>query len=119
MARPKIVIDPAKVEELAAIGATNAEIASYFGCSIETLRTSYLDFLDKGRNSGKTRLRMLQWTAAKNGNVTMLIWLGKQYLNQTDKQSIDINSLSPEQALAILAAEGTAEADSGNKPAGK
>ncbi len=33
-------------------------------------------------------LRRLQWKAAKENNVTMLIWLGKQYLGQTDKQEV-------------------------------
>jgi hypothetical protein len=31
----------------------------------------------------------MQWQAAKAGNITMMIWLGKQNLNQTDKQAID------------------------------
>jgi hypothetical protein len=30
-------------------------------------------------------LRRMQWQAAENGNPTMLVWLGKQYLNQKDK----------------------------------
>ena len=29
---------------------------------------------------------------AMNGNVTMLIWLGKQHLGQRDKQEMDVNS---------------------------
>jgi hypothetical protein len=30
----------------------------------------------------------MQWDAAKKGNVVMMIWLGKQYLGQRDKQDI-------------------------------
>lgn len=34
-------------------------------------------------------LRRKQYEMAAGGNPTMLIWLGKQYLNQTDKNEID------------------------------
>jgi len=34
---------------------------------------------------GKMSIRRLQFEKAKEGNTTMLIWLGKQYLGQTDK----------------------------------
>jgi hypothetical protein len=85
MARPKILIDEAKVEELAEIGATNDEIAHFVGCSVATLKERFQPILDKGRSGGKTRLRMLQWQSAKSGNVVMQIWLGKQYLGQSDK----------------------------------
>ena len=44
--------------------------------------------LTKGRDKGKIRLRQLQWRAAEKGNVSMLIWLGKQVLDQTDRQEI-------------------------------
>lgn len=35
--------------------------------------------------AGQTSLRRSQLDAAKKGNATMLIWLGKQYLGQADK----------------------------------
>lgn len=41
--------------------------------------------MDKGRMS----LRRKQWQAVENGNTTMLVWLGKQYLRQKDKVSDD------------------------------
>jgi hypothetical protein len=36
----------------------------------------------------KPKLRQLQWKAAEAGNVTMLIFLGKNYLGQSDKQDV-------------------------------
>ena len=30
----------------------------------------------------KDQLKQMQWDVAMNGNVKMLIWLGKQYLGQ-------------------------------------
>tara|TARA_Y100001963_G_scaffold124342_1_gene175081 strand:+ start:158 stop:355 length:198 start_codon:yes stop_codon:yes gene_type:complete len=36
----------------------------------------------------KARLKELQWMVAEQGNVQMLIWLGKQYLGQSDKPQV-------------------------------
>ena len=86
MARPKKYdIDTEKVEQLAGFGCTNTEIASFFGCSTDLIEKSYSEFLTKGRDKGKIRLRQLQWRAAERGNTTMLIWLGKQVLGQSEK----------------------------------
>ena len=91
MARPKKHnLDTEKVEQLAGFGCTNTEIASFFGYSENTIRRSYGEFLTKGRDKGKIRLRQLQWKAAETGNTSMLIWLGKQLLAQTDKQEIEM-----------------------------
>ena len=91
MARPKKYnIDTDKVTQLASFGCTNLEIAEFFGCDESLLRKSYSEFLTKGRSTGKMRLRQLQWEAAKNGSVPMLIWLGKQILGQTDKREIEM-----------------------------
>ena len=89
MARPKKHnIETDKIEQLASFGCTNREIASFFDCSQTTLTRNYGDFLTKGREKGKIRLRQMQWKSAERGNVSMLIWLGKQVLGQTDKQEI-------------------------------
>jgi hypothetical protein len=42
---------------------------------------------------GKISLRRKQYSIAQEGNVTMLIWLGKNWLGQTDK--LDIESRVP------------------------
>ena len=89
MARPKKYdIPPNKVQELAEFGCTNKEIAQFYGCDESLIRKSYSEFITKGRASGKTRLRELQWEVAKKGNVTMLIWLGKQVLGQSENPMV-------------------------------
>ena len=89
--RPKKYnIDPKEVEKLAGFGCTNTEIASFFGCSKDLISKSYSTNVAKGKDSGKINLRKLQWNSAKRGSVPMLIWLGKQYLGQSDKQELDI-----------------------------
>lgn len=41
-------------------------------------------------DEGKMSLRRMQWQAAENGNASLLIWLGKQYLNQRDKSNLEV-----------------------------
>ena len=90
MARPKKYnIDPGQVEKLAGFGCTNTEIASFYGCDESHIRKNYSEFMTKGRDKGKIRLRQLQWNSASSGNVSMLIWLGKQILGQTDKAEVE------------------------------
>ena len=89
MARPKKYnIEPEQVEKLSSYGCTNTEIASFFGCDRSLITKSYSQFLTKGRDKGKIRLRQMQWKAADKGNVSMLIWLGKQILGQTEKSEV-------------------------------
>ena len=92
--RPKKYnLDTKQVEQLAGFGCTDTEIASFFDISRTTLERNYEHYLTKGREEGKIRLRQYQWASAKKGNVAMLIWLGKQLLNQSDKQEITTTEL--------------------------
>lgn len=87
MARPKKEIDLAKVEAAAAIGCTQEEIGSIVGCSDRTLqmREDCREAIARGQARMKTSLRRMQWKKASEGNVAMLIWLGKQILGQKDR----------------------------------
>lgn len=49
----------------------------------------FLEKKSKGRNRGKTSLRSWQFAAAKQGNTSLLIHLGKNYLGQTDRPETD------------------------------
>ena len=44
----------------------------------------------KGKCKGKTSLRSWQWASAKKGNVTMQIYLGKNYLGQSERAETEI-----------------------------
>tara|TARA_A100001201_G_scaffold41729_1_gene42726 strand:- start:167 stop:499 length:333 start_codon:yes stop_codon:yes gene_type:complete len=83
--RPKKELDIDIIQKLASIMCTNVEIAQVVGCHADTLADNFSEYLKKGREEGKISLRRLQWTKAQNGNTTMLIWLGKQWLGQKDK----------------------------------
>ena len=86
MARPKkYKIDTTQITKLASYGCTNTEIAEFYGCDESLIRKSFSEFLLKGRAKGKIRLRQLQWKSAEKGNVSMLIFLGKNILGQQDR----------------------------------
>ena len=82
--------DPDKIQMLASFGCSIIEIAKYFKMDESTVRKNYKDELETGRESLKVRLRQLQWDHAARGNTALLIWLGKQYLGQTDRKEIDL-----------------------------
>ena len=82
--RNKIIVPPEEVEHFASLGCTDREIANYFDVSESTLRYNFSAFLTKGRHRLKTTLRQAQLRVALDGNATMLIWLGKNILQQND-----------------------------------
>ena len=90
MARPKKYdIDTKEVEKLAGYGCSAREIADFYGCDESLISKSYSSFITKGKANLKKRLRKAQLDAALKGNSTMLVWLGKQMLDQTDRQEIE------------------------------
>jgi len=93
--RPKIQLDYALIEKLATIQCTQEEIANIVGVDVRTLQRDeeFCRIHKKGIEQGKSSLRRLQWKSAENGNATMQIWLGKQYLGQREpKQEIELDS---------------------------
>jgi hypothetical protein len=77
-------IDASEVEKLAELGLNNVDIADFFSVDKETIRTRFSLELAKGRFNLKRKLRKKQIDVALKGNVTMLIWLGKQMLGQSE-----------------------------------
>ncbi len=90
------VIPPDEVWKLAALGCTIEEMADWFQVNRETLKYNFSDYILKGRAELKRRLRAAQIKTAMAGNATLLIWLGKNILGQTDNpQDSDANSPLP------------------------
>lgn len=93
MGRPKIEIDPEQFEKLCSLCATLVDIAGWFNCSEDTIERfckreyeeTFAEVFKKKSAKGRVSLRRKQMEVALNGNVTMLIWLGKQFLGQADK----------------------------------
>jgi len=94
--RPRLQLDLRQVEELARIACTEEDMAAVLGVSVDTIqrrkRTSaeFRGVIEKGRASLRNSLRRLQVKKALEGNTTMLIWLGKQLLGQSDRQSAEL-----------------------------
>ena len=94
MARPRKEFNWDEFDKLCGIHATRREIAGWFEMSEDTVDrrcqeefgTSFAAYVEERQSPGKISLRRKQYEMAMNGNVTMLIWLGKQYLGQADKQ---------------------------------
>lgn len=75
-----------------AIQATEEEAAAVLGCAYSTLRVflrkhpEAREAFDEGRAEGKASLRRAQFEAATvKKNPVMMIWLGKNWLGQTDR----------------------------------
>ena len=93
--RPKKPIDYESVEKLASMMCTQEEIANYLDLSTKTLQRDkeFCRIYKKGLDKGKMSLRRQQYQAAQNGNVSMQIWLGKNYLGQSDKSVDEIEKI--------------------------
>ena len=95
--RPKKEIDFVEFNKLIDLQCTGEEIAGFFNVDYDTLNArvkeeyecSFSDYYKKFNGRGKISLRRLQWKRAEAGSDTMLVWLGKQVLGQTDKQDIE------------------------------
>lgn len=99
--RPRKKIDKEQFEKLCVMQCTLNEIAGWFECSEDTIENwckkeygeNFSDVLKRRASKGKISLRRSQFQAAEAGNVTMLIWLGKQYLEQKEpKQELAVTS---------------------------
>lgn len=90
MARPIKKVDAEQVKKLAAIQCSNAEIAAVVGVNVRTIERRFAAAIKEGRENGKCSLKRKQYEIAMKGNVGMLIWLGKQYLDQKDKRETEM-----------------------------
>jgi hypothetical protein len=85
MARPTKKLDPVLIEKMSSVGNPVTAIATILGCSTDTLHRRFAAVIKRGRENGNHSLRVKQFQKAMEGNITMLIWLGKQRLGQSDK----------------------------------
>ena len=94
--RDKKVVIPEEVEKLAKLWCTDKEIAEWFGIDANTLKYNFSDIITKGRIETKQALRRAQLKNALSGNTTMLIFLGKAILGQSDQPiQSDENNILP------------------------
>jgi hypothetical protein len=110
--RPRKEVDWDKVDRMCAIHCTGEEQASILDMSYETLNTrcheekgmSFLEYFKQKSADGKMSLRRKQFTAAMDGNTTMLVWLGKNWLGQKDTAELDVKEL-PQININVMPSE--------------
>ena len=102
MGRPKLPIDGELVHKFAQWGCTVKEIAAHFECDPDTISARFSVELEKGRADLRMSLRQMQIKSATNGNVAMLIWLGKQMLGQQDRAVLELTKV-PDDVFLIEA----------------
>ena len=93
--RPLKEIDWGLVDNLCMIQCTGEEICSVLNIDYDTLnnhcnrefKVNFSDYYLRKKGRGKVSLRRAQWlTATEDRNPSLLIWLGKNVLDQTDRQ---------------------------------
>ena len=89
----KYKIDLEKVEAMAGYGSSVREIAAVLKIPEDVIRRRAKDELTRGSLNLNYRLRKAQVDLALKGNVVMLIWLGKQRLNQSDNGTFEEDEL--------------------------
>lgn len=111
MGRPKKEIDKNLFEKLCELQCTETEISGVFDVCEDTLNNwckntydmTFSDTFKKKSSKGKMSLRRLQYRLADDGSTAMAIWLGKQWLNQTDKvEQVVKNDITPTLQVEIV-----------------
>jgi len=95
--RPRIELDPKQAKIFGYFRATYDTMAEQIGCHVDTIRAAMQDedsefskAYKKGFSSMKMKLSEAQVkTAIEEHNSTLLVWLGKQYLDQKDNPMPD------------------------------
>lgn len=93
--RKRAQVDVQQLIKLAEIGCSTNEMGKFFGCDGSVIRRHYSTLLDQVKTRTKARLRQAQLDSALNGDKVMLIWLGKQMLNQSDNGERNADDRQP------------------------
>lgn len=117
MGRPRAEISQIEFEKLCGLQCTQEEICGWFGVCSDTLeswckRTYEMNFSEvfkEKRGVGKISLRRAQFRLAEK-NANMAIWLGKQYLSQSDRGEYTVAVDRREDDPLTLALKETARA---------
>lgn len=108
MSRPRIELENMAFDgwdqlDALIIWASEVYCAEKLGVNIDTLAArikekygmSFSEYKRKRQEPMRINLLKKQYDVAMSGNVSMLIWLGKQYLKQSDKQEVASNTDAP------------------------
>lgn len=116
MGRPRKTwsdVDVEQFKKLCAIFCTKSEVCSVMGLDKKTLdkliaehfpdMPTWEESFDYFSASGKASLRRMQFQLALDGDKTMLIFLGKNYLGQSDQLAKQAEQPKPKAKLSAIA----------------
>ena len=86
------VHDREVIKRLASIMCSNEEIGNIIGMTEEGVKKRFKKVIEEGRAKGKESLRKAQFTRGMDGDTRMQIWLGKNYLNQSEEPNANDNT---------------------------
>lgn len=100
MGATRVEIDWKLLERTLERFGTLEDVACVLGCSEDTIQrrvkekydVTFAVYSKKKRAKGRMSLRVKQFEVAMDGNVSMLIWLGKNHLEQSDRQDMKIKA---------------------------
>ena len=123
MGRKKIVIPWKDVNKWLEAGCSGVEVADSLGIHYDTLsnackrdnKTDFSEYSRQKKQSGNRLLRLAQFKKAMSGDNSMLIWLGKNRLKQTDKPE-EVNDENNELLRQIREITGRADKQFGDPP---
>jgi hypothetical protein len=78
------IVDPDEVYRLAEIGCSIQEMSAFFGVNHDTLQYNFGPYIKRAESELYRKLRNKQIEVALQGHPTLLIWLGKNLLGQSD-----------------------------------
>jgi hypothetical protein len=98
--RPETQIDWEILDKLCQLQCTQKEIAYFFDCTDDTIQNLCIKHKNKGFSEyyaqkavvGKIAVRRKQLQIAETGNTTMLIWLGQNWLGQSNRETVTNDS---------------------------
>lgn len=97
--RPEKLVDWDMVDDLLLAGCMGSEIAPYFDMHPDTLykkveekfNVTFSVYSQQKKSKGDGCLRKAQFDKAIGGDNTMLVWLGKNRLDQKETSSVSVN----------------------------
>jgi hypothetical protein len=116
MGRPRKEMDWNLLDSCCEILCTEEECAALQDMSVDTMfrrikeekGITFAEYYKQKSAAGKMSLRRKQFTAAMEGDKTLMVWLGKNWLGQTDKTETEHKELPP---LTINVVDATPKPD--------
>jgi hypothetical protein len=115
MARPRKKFDLGQVQLFGQMGLSGREMAALLRTTPETIshrmteRSSFFKAYELGLSTLKKSLRHAQIKSALGGNPSLLIWLGKQLLDQHEQPMVNVSATAISNSPVQIAEETKAE----------